>query len=139
MVGSAHLSLAYEAKLKSAADERVIFTGPVFGEPLTDLWNGAHAVIHPSITEGMSLSLLEAMAHRKCVIVSDIPENLEVIGDGALTFRAGDADDLARILGRVDNDPELIAEFGKKALARVKEEYDWQNIVTRLEEVYRGQ
>jgi glycosyltransferase involved in cell wall biosynthesis len=138
MVGSAHLSLAYEAKLKTAASEQVTFTGPVFGEPLTDLWNGAHAVIHPSITEGMSLSLLEAMAHRKCVIVSDIPENLEVIGDGALTFKAGDADDLARVMERVDEDPGLVAEFGQKALARVREEYDWQNIVSQLEEVYRG-
>jgi glycosyltransferase involved in cell wall biosynthesis len=138
MVGSAHLSLAYEAKLKSMANERVIFTGPVFGEPLTDLWNGAHAVVHPSITEGMSLSLLEAMAHRKCVIVSDIPENLEVIGEGALTFRAGDPDDLARVIDRLDADAGLAAEFGAKALARVKAEYDWQHIVTQLEEVYGG-
>ena len=75
------------------------------------------------------------------MIVSDIPENLEVIGDAALTFRAGDAVDLANVIGRVDGDPALAAEFGKKALARVKrvkEEYDWQNIVTRLEEIYGG-
>jgi glycosyltransferase involved in cell wall biosynthesis len=78
------------------------------------------------------------MAHRKCVIVSDIPENLEVIGGGALTFRAGDADDLAKVIGRVDKDADLAAEFGRRALARVKAEYDWQNIVTRLEEVYHG-
>jgi glycosyltransferase involved in cell wall biosynthesis len=138
MVGSPHLNVSYEARLKAMAKDRVIFTGPVFGEPLTDLWNGAHAVVHPSITEGMSLSLLEAMAHRKCVIVSDIPENLEVIGGGALTFRAGDADDLAKVIGRVDKDADLAAEFGRRALARVKAEYDWQNIVTRLEEVYHG-
>jgi glycosyltransferase involved in cell wall biosynthesis len=138
MVGSAHLNLAYEARLKAMANERVVFTGAVFGEPLVDLWNGAHAVIHPSITEGMSLSLLEAMAHRKCVIVSDIPENLEVTGDGALTFQAGEADDLAEVIERVDREAGLAAEFGSKALARVKEEYDWNNIVTQLEAVYRG-
>ena len=112
-------------------------------------WRGASGGLWPSgcfsavntgqaITEGMSLSLLEAMAHRKCVIVSDIPENLEVIGDAALTFRAGDAVDLANVIGRVDGDAALAAEFGKKALARVKEEYDWQNIVIRLEEIYGG-
>jgi glycosyltransferase involved in cell wall biosynthesis len=138
MVGSPHLNLAYETKLKAMANDRVIFTGAIFGEPLTDLWNGAHAVVHPSITEGMSLSLLEAMAHRKCVIVSDIPENLEVIGDGALTFAAGDPVSLAEVIGRVDADPALMEQFGRKALARVKAEYDWQKIVTRLEEVYRG-
>jgi glycosyltransferase involved in cell wall biosynthesis len=138
MVGSAHLSLAYEARLREMADERVVFTGPVFGEPLTDLWNGAFAVVHPSITEGMSLSLLEAMAHRKCVIVSDIPENVEVTGKAALTFRAGDAGDLAAVIDRLENDPGLAPDFGAQALARVKEAYDWQDIVTRLEEVYRG-
>ena len=82
--------------------------------------------------------MLEAMAHRKCVIVSDIPENLEVISGGALTFKAGDPDDLAGVIARVDGNPELAVEFGRKALARVKAEYDWQKIVTRLEEVYCG-
>jgi glycosyltransferase involved in cell wall biosynthesis len=138
MVGSPHLNLAYETKLRELADDRVIFTGPIFGDLLTELWNGARAVVHPSVTEGMSLSLLEAMAHRKCVIVSDIPENLEVVKDAALTFRASDVDDLARVIDEVDRDTELTTEFGARAVTRVKEAFDWQRIVDSIERVYLG-
>lgn len=139
VVGSAHLSVAYEARLRSLASEQVLFTGPIYGDLLTDLWNGAYAVIHPSMTEGMSLSLLEAMAHAKCVIVSDIPENREVIGDAALTFKVGDVADLARLIDKIDRDPDGVSRIGAKAVARVKEAFDWRKIVDQLERVYLGQ
>ncbi len=139
MGGSPHLNVTYEDYLKSIADERVIFTGAIYGDMLTELWNGAYAVIHPSITEGMSLSLLEAMAHGRCVIVSDIPENLEVTGDAALAFKVGDENDLAEVISTIDRDSEKRAVMGQKALNRVKEAFDWNRIVDRLEQVYRGE
>jgi glycosyltransferase involved in cell wall biosynthesis len=138
MVGSAHLNIAYEERLRALSNDQVIFTGAVYGDSLTGLWNGAYAVIHPSMTEGMSLSLLEAMAHSRCIIVSDIPENLEVIGEGALTFRTGDVGDLARVITEIDGDPDAAGRYGARALARARESFDWQKIVDRLEMVYVG-
>ena len=138
MVGSAHLSQAYEEKLRQLADDRVIFTGAIYGDMLTELWNGARAVVHPSVTEGMSLSLLEAMAHGKCVIVSGIPENTEVINDAALTFKSADVDDLAGMIARVDGDDDLVTEYGTRARERARDTFDWQKIVDRLERVYLG-
>ncbi len=139
MVGSAHLNPSYEEKLKTIADERVIFTGAVYGDMLTELWNGAHAVVHPSVTEGMSLSLLEAMAHGKCVIVSGIPENIEVVSGAAVTFTSADVDDLAGVIDRVDSDDSLIREYGTRARERARDTFDWEKIVDRLERVYLGQ
>jgi glycosyltransferase involved in cell wall biosynthesis len=136
MVGSAHLSHAYEQKIKGLADRRVVFTGPIFGDMLTELWNGAYAVIHPSITEGMSLSLLEAMSYGKCVIVSDIPENTSVVGDGALRFKSGDSTDLARVISEVDQDPRIASALGAKALERAEAEFSWERVVDGLESVY---
>jgi glycosyltransferase involved in cell wall biosynthesis len=138
MVGSPHLSHSYEQCLRGLADPRVVFTGPIYGDLLTELWNGAYAVVHPSMTEGMSLSLLEAMAQSKCVIVSDIPENTTVVGEGALRFRVGDADDLARVISEVDRDPDRAAALGAKALERAKAEFSWERIVDDLEAVYLG-
>ena len=139
MVGSAHLNLAYEERLRQLADDRVVFTGAIYGDMLSELWNGAYAVVHPSITEGMSLSLLEAMAHGKCVIVSAIPENLEVVGDASLTFEAGDVDDLARVISELDCDPETTRRLGAMAVDRVRKAYDWRKIVDSLEQVYLGE
>jgi glycosyltransferase involved in cell wall biosynthesis len=136
VVGSPHLNIAYEERLREMADDRVVFTGAIYGDLLTELWNGAYAVIHPSVTEGMSLSLLEAMAHGKCVIVSGIPENLEVVGEGALRFKVGDVDDLARVISEIEVDVDTVREFGAKSVTRVKETFDWRKIVDSLERVY---
>jgi glycosyltransferase involved in cell wall biosynthesis len=138
MVGSAHLNVAYEERLKALANDRVIFPGAIYGDLLTELWNGAYAVIHPSMTEGMSLSLLEAMAHSKCVIVSNIPENLEVIGEESLSFRVGDIDDLAQVISEIDTDPGAVARYGAMAVTRAMDAFDWRKIVESLEKVYLG-
>jgi glycosyltransferase involved in cell wall biosynthesis len=138
MVGSGHLNPAYEARLKSLADGRVIFPGEIYGDILNEVWDGAYAVVHPSVTEGMSLSLLEAMAHRRCVIVSDIPENAEVVADAGVRFRPGDAADLCRVIEEIDADPGLAAREGRKAVSRVDEAYNWDRIVDSLERTYGG-
>jgi glycosyltransferase involved in cell wall biosynthesis len=138
MVGSGHLNPAYEAKLKEAADERVIFAGEIYGDMLCRIWDAAYAVVHPSVTEGMSLALLEAMAHRRCVIVSDIPENSEVVADAGIRFRSGDAEDLRRAIDAVDADASLVEREGEKAVTRVDEAYNWDRIVEALERAYGG-
>lgn len=138
MVGSPHMNIAYEEYLKSIADERVVFTGAIYGDLLTELWNGAYAVIHPSLTEGMSLSLLEAMGHGKCIIASDIPENIEVVADSALTFPSGDVKSLTSMIEFIDNRPDLVKDLGAKATKRAKDCFDWNMIVERLEEIYKG-
>ena len=79
------------------------------------------------------------MAHGKCVIVSAIPENLEVVGDGSLTFNAGDVNDLARVISELDSDPEATRRLGALAVDRVKQAYDWRKIVDSLEHVYLGE
>jgi glycosyltransferase involved in cell wall biosynthesis len=138
VVGSAHLNPAYEHELRRLAGERVVFTGEIHGEALSELWNGAYAVIHPSITEGMSLSLLEAMAHGRCVVVSDIPENAEVVQEAAVRFKVGDAADLARVISELDGQPDLVRLTGEMAATRAAGEFSWERIVDRLEDLYLG-
>lgn len=69
----------------------------------------ADVMIRPSLTEGQSLALLEGMASEACIIASDIPANRELIEpeQSGLLAEPGNADDLARQLGRVLNDDAL--------------------------------
>ena len=53
--------------------QRVIFTGYVYGEELSQLYTHAALFVMPSISEGFPLVLLEAMSYRLPLIVSDIP------------------------------------------------------------------
>jgi glycosyltransferase involved in cell wall biosynthesis len=87
--------------------------------------------------EGLSLSLLEAMGAGLCVLASDIPENRELIGDCGFIFRAGNGIDLTRMLSFLLKDPALRGRTGKKARARIEQNYLWDNVTRRIEVTYR--
>ena len=110
----------------------------MYGEALEELWTNAYCVVLPSTMEGLSLALLEALSYGRCVLVSDIPENLEVAEDAALTFRNRDVDDLARQLGRLLADPALVRHYEEKARSHIAEHYSWDRVVDATLGVYEG-
>lgn len=65
---------------RSGIEEKIIFTGEVPNVeeyyPLIDIF------VFPSLWEGLSITLIEAMASGRCIIASDIPSNRELITDG---------------------------------------------------------
>jgi glycosyltransferase involved in cell wall biosynthesis len=108
----------------------------VYGEALEELWSNAYCVVQPSTLEGLSLSLLEALSYGRCVLISDIPENLEVTEDCAFTFKSKDVDDLTTQLGRLVHEPALVREFEAKARGHIAEHYSWDRVVDATEAVY---
>ena len=78
----------------AAGNKNIIFTGFVSGKMLDELYSNAYAACLPSDIEGMSLSLLEALAYKNALICSDIPENTAVAEDKAIYFKRGNVDDL---------------------------------------------
>ncbi|WP_404399967.1 glycosyltransferase family 4 protein [Pelagibacterium halotolerans] len=71
----------------AAGDDRIVFTGPVYGDALNDLFGNAAFFVLPSVLEGLPVALIEALGHNLPVIVSDLPENLEVIADDTGHYR----------------------------------------------------
>ena len=71
-------------KEKAADNPNIIFTGFISGEVLEEMYSNAYAVCLPSDLEGMSISLLEALAYKNTLLCSDIPENTAVAEDKAM-------------------------------------------------------
>lgn len=130
----------YLKELKKLAkdDERIIFTGFVDGVKVSELFSNAYTYIIPSDLEGMANTLLEAMAFGNCCIVSDIPENLEVVDDHALIFKKGDISDLREKITYVENKPEVVAELGSEISTYVLRKYSWEAVVDQMLDIYEG-
>jgi glycosyltransferase involved in cell wall biosynthesis len=62
--------------------------------------------------EGLSIALLEALSYGRCVLVSDIPENMEVAEECALSFRSKDVEDLRSKLDHLIHHPEEVERYG---------------------------
>ncbi len=89
----------YRAQLEEAAgdDDRVVFTGPVYGHELAQLMGGASCFITASHLEGLPTALIEAGRRGLPCLASDIDPHCEILGAGGpgrRTFITGDQGDL---------------------------------------------
>ena len=129
----------YVGKIKKMAanDQRVIMTGFVQGEKLEELYSNTCLYVLPSDSEGMPIGLLEAMSYGCSCLVSDIPENREVIGEAGYTFAKGNSDDLEVKLTSILQNTTINA-VGEKAKESVLKAYNWDDSVKRIVDIYRG-
>jgi len=92
----------------------------------------------PSRNEGMSNTLLEAMAASLPVVVSDVGGNLEIVREGVdgLIFPSDDGQALARCLDRLCADAALRARLGGAGRDRVATSFSIRAMVERYEALY---
>lgn len=135
--GSSHSS-DYLSQMQelSKGDERIIYTNFVQGRYLEELYSNAYMFVLPSDIEGMSISLLEAMAYGNCCLISDIPENVEVAGSHAAVFKHADTADLKRALEELINNPALAAEYRSKSQEFILNKYNWDDVTKATVELY---
>lgn len=122
----------------AGGDKNIIFTDFVGGRDMEELFSNAYLFVLPSDVEGMAMGLLEAMSYGNCCLVSDIPENTEVVEDKAFTFRKGSVHDLKEKLGYLVDNPEKVAEYKATAAEFICGKYDWDRVVDETLEIYRG-
>jgi glycosyltransferase involved in cell wall biosynthesis len=105
-----------------------------------ELCAAADAFVLPSVSEGLSNSLLEAMSSGLAVIASAVGGSAETLQDGVtgLLFARDDAQAAAACVRRVLDEPELAARLGANARRACLERYALARVASRLEELYRG-
>lgn len=137
--GSSHSGEYYESLKKKAGDNgNIVFTNFVGGRALEELYSNAYFFVLPSDVEGMAMGLLEAMSYGNCCLVSDIPENIEVTKEYAVSFRHSDVQDLMEKMDILLHHPEIVEQYKLKAADHICEKYDWDVVVDKTLEVYRG-
>ena len=100
--------------------------------------HAADVVVLPSLTEGLSNIVLEAMATSLPVVGTCIGGLREQIDDGitGLLVAPRDADALVRALTTVLRDPDLRAKMGRAARIRVEQRYSVAPMVDAYEDLY---
>jgi glycosyltransferase involved in cell wall biosynthesis len=137
--GSSHTD-EYVAKLRRKVkdNENIIMTDFVEGRELEELYSNAYIFVVPSDVEGMALNLLEAMSYGNCCLVSDIPENAEVVEDKALLFRKGDVRDLREKLELLLANPEMVEDYQQGASDFICSKYNWDEVTEQTMRVYNA-
>ncbi len=80
--------------------------------------------------------LLEALTNGCCILTSSLRENLEVVGDSAMTFAPGDVMALRGSLERIADDLRLAESFRERAAQQGRSLPDWDEIADKTEQLY---
>ena len=134
--GPERAPLEAEAERLGVAD-RVRFLGR--REDVPQLLAACDVFALPSLYEGSSLAVLEAMAAGIPIVSSAIGGTEELIDDGhsGLLVAPGDAKALAAALRRVLDDPELRQSLAARARERVDAGLTREQMATRVTSIYR--
>ena len=120
-------------------EHNVIWLGFVSNEQQRiDILRAADVFILPSLVEGLSISLLEAMSCGVACIATDAGADGEVLEDGAgVVLDTQDVTAQLKILLPLFRDhPEMVTLLGNKARQRVLEKYTLHQNLTKLEHLY---
>jgi sugar transferase (PEP-CTERM/EpsH1 system associated) len=130
-------ALQHFVKSRSALSMRVNFLGSSNRVP--ELLNAMDTYVLPSIAEGISNSLLEAMATGLPVAATAVGGTPEVVvnGESGLLFPARDFTKLANILLLLRSQQELCRKLGEGARRRVIQSFSLQSMVNKYEAIYR--
>lgn len=116
---------SYEKMLREYESQSVIFLGHITSKQLEPLMKYCRAFILPSVLEGMSNSLLSAMANSKAVLAADIVENSDVVECKDALFEKDNVNDLYEKLIKISNDMHFCNNLGQKLGTIASEKYSW--------------
>ena len=120
--------------------EQISFLGRVDNKDLPLYYQCADIYVSSSLSDGTSLSLLEAMSCGLPVVVSDVPAYHDWIEDGINGYFSSQKNPvvLAEKIGRLLRDKPLMEKMRQKNLLIAEERIDWNQNFEKLLVVYQG-
>jgi glycosyltransferase involved in cell wall biosynthesis len=118
--------------------DKVIFFGDISNDKMKEVLGKGHVFVLPSFNEGMSNSLLEAMASALPVIVTDVGGTRELVDDdNGFIIRKKNSNDILKSLEVLYSTKGLVQRMGASSRKRV-EEMDWSNIASTYFNLYQA-
>lgn len=130
-----------EVTLKSQAqelgiDKKVLFLG--LREDVSRLLSIMDVFVQPSLSEGLSMAILEAMMAAKPIVATDVGGNPELViqGKTGLLAKPQDSNALAECLRKFLQDRSMAKSFGAAGRERAVQLFSFQTMSTKYQSLY---
>ena len=125
-----------ELAFNLGVSDRVRLLG--FREDVSDLLAACDLVVLPSLREGLSIALLEAMAAGKPIVATSIGSHRELASQAEIAqlVPPADAPALCEAILRLTRNPALMARFGAKAQVLFKSQYTEERMLNTYKQLY---
>ncbi len=135
-IGTGPLDASLRALARSlGVEKRVTFLGNPGHEAIRDYLRKADVFVRPSLSEGLGISFLEAMAVGLPIVgtlVGGIPDFL-MDGETGFACEPRSAESVAAAVERIMEKPEQAREIALAGQSLVRERYDWRMIAPMIE------
>ncbi len=122
---------------KKGLSRQIYFEG--IQTQIEDYLNSFDIFVLPSIDEGLSIALIEALASGRKIVATDIggiPEVVEHMKEGILV-PSRNSEALAKSIDRLILDVELSETLQKNALIKAEKRFNLNNMIKQLEDLYK--
>jgi sugar transferase (PEP-CTERM/EpsH1 system associated) len=140
MVGDGPLRPACTALLDEAGLSALAWL-PGERADVADVMRGLNCFVLPSLAEGISNTILEAMASGLPVIATDVGGNADLVEHGVTgeIVAAADPEAMARSLLRLASDPAQAAQMGRAGRQRAEQRFSMRAMVAAYQGLYDRQ
>lgn len=130
--------LSYLKKLVAdlGISDRVLFTGPLFGQEKLQAYVDADVYTLPSSYEIFGITILEALACGTPVVVTDRCGIADIINQQVGLVVPYDTDRLRDAILKMLIDHKIRGQFGQNGKLLVREQFGWEKIAEQFEHVY---
>lgn len=117
--------------------DKILFTGPVLHEKVLEYYQKSNVFVLPSLNEGMSNTMLEALACGLPLVATDTGGTKELVQDGQNGFivKMKDSKDLIEKIEKFLLDKSLEAKMGKKSRG-LATRLDWSVVASEYFGLY---
>jgi glycosyltransferase involved in cell wall biosynthesis len=117
-------------------EDKVVFKGYLDHSKLAEAYQQSDIFVLPSLNEGMSNAVLEAMASGLPIITTDTGGTVELLDDNGLIVGMQDSESIANAIMQLIKDPAKISEMGEKSRT-MAETLSWRHVAQKYLNVYR--
>lgn len=119
-------------------EKNVKFLGLMKHDAVAEYYSNADAFVLPSLNEGMSNTMLEALAAGLPIVATNTGGTKELVKNGENGFIAEtkNAKDLAEKIGKIIKDREMCQRMGRESRRRA-EQMSWKNVAKEYLELYK--
>lgn len=117
---------------------KIAFLGRVPHEKIAEIYNSAEVFVLPSLNEGMSNTMLEALASGLPLIATDTGGSKELIlnGENGFIIKMRNSEDIAEKLEKLISDPELARKMGDES-RKIAETMSWKKVAEQYFDLYK--
>jgi glycosyltransferase involved in cell wall biosynthesis len=131
----------FENKIKNIAEKysNIKFLGYLPKNKVIPLLRGSFALIQPSLAEGISTTVLEAMACQIPIIGTNVGGNKELIinNENGFLISPNSIEELNEKIILLSNNVDLVEKFGNKSLELVKK-FEWSTVGKKYVKLYES-